>query len=308
MSSWIAGLREAGLRLDKFLAVAARLGSRSRAQTALERGQVFVNDIEAGDAARLLVEGDRIRLWRDRPGSATRARPPRTRGPLDVVFEDEVLLVVNKPAGLLSVPSERGEDAPSVVSHAETHLRSHHKQRPLVVHRIDRDTSGLVVLAKTVRAQQQLIGQFRRHEPERVYVAVVYGHPDPPIGVWRDRVVWNSAASMLKRARLQDREAEDAVSHYRLVETFADASLLEVSLETGKRNQIRLQASLRGHPLVGESRYVTPPPLLPQIAFARQALHAGRLRLHHPDNGRALVFEAAMPSDMAELVARLRHR
>ena len=115
----------------------------------------------------------------DRPGSA-KSRPRIGRaGDLDIVFEDDDLIVVNKPAGLLSVPLERKTDVPSVYEQIEDRFRSHGKRRPFVVHRIDQDTSGLVVFAKGAEAQKRLKAQFARREPDRVYLAVVYGHPDP---------------------------------------------------------------------------------------------------------------------------------
>ncbi|MEP6592469.1 MAG: hypothetical protein ABJC51_02185, partial [Acidobacteriota bacterium] len=130
-----------GSRLDKFLADPSRLGSRGRAVTALERGKVFVNGAEVtlADAGRRLAPGDVVRLWMDRPGSA-RARPRLgPSGDLDVVYEDEALIVVNKPAGLLTVPLERKDAQPSVFDQIEDRMRSHGRRRPLVVHRIDQD-------------------------------------------------------------------------------------------------------------------------------------------------------------------------
>jgi 23S rRNA pseudouridine1911/1915/1917 synthase len=298
----------AGVRLDKFLAADERLGSRGRVTTALDKGKVFVNGVEAGraDAGSLLSCGDVVRLWMDRPGSARRRPGPAEAGEVEILYEDDLLIVVNKPAGLLSVPLERKSEAASAYDHLETHLRPHGKRRPLVVHRIDRDTSGLVVFAKSLRAQEQLKAQFRRHEPERVYWAVVYGHPEPPEGTWRDHLVWDSKTLIQKRTRLGDPQGKEAISHYRMIEAWPDASLVEVRLATGKRNQIRLQARLRGHTLVGERRYVYGPESLRSIEFPRQALHASRLSFRHPADGRLLRFEAPLPPDLAGLLARLR--
>src|SRR5207302_9455483 len=120
------------------------------------------------------------------------------RGELNVVYEDDAILVIDKSAGILAVPLERKRDAPSVYDQIEDHLRSRGKRRPLVVHRIDRDTSGLVLFAKQADAQTRLKAQFKRREPERVYLAVVYGHPEPPAGAWRDRLVWDTAALIQK--------------------------------------------------------------------------------------------------------------
>lgn len=306
-SEWTIVEDEAGGRLDKFLAGPERLASRARAMTAIERGKVFLNDAEAtsADASARLVVGDRVRVWMDRPGSA-KARPrPQQVAEVTIVYEDEVLLVVNKPAGLLAVPLERKAEAPSVFDRLEDHFRSRGKRKPLVVHRIDRDTSGLVVFAKTLRAQEALKEQFKRREPERVYWAVVYGRPSPPEGTWRDHLVWDTKALIQKETHRNDPRASEAISEYRVLQTFAAASLVEVRLRTGRRNQIRIQARLRGHTLVGEKRYVYGPDEIRPIAFERQALHARRLSFLHPGDGRRLTFEAPPPADFAALLARL---
>jgi 23S rRNA pseudouridine1911/1915/1917 synthase len=245
-------------------------------------------------------------VWTDRPGSA-RARPrPQQVGEVTIVYEDEVLLVVNKPPGLLAVPLERKANAPSVFDRLEDHFRSRGKRKPLVVHRIDRDTSGLVVFAKTIQAQQTLKDQFRRREPERVYLAVVYGCPSPPSGTWRDHLVWDDKALIQKETHPNDPRASDAISDYRVLESFASTSLIEVRLKTGRRNQIRIQARLRGHTLIGERRYVVGPDALRTIQFERQALHAHRLSFMHPTDGRRLTFESPPPADFAALLKRLR--
>ena len=213
-AEWTAGAADAGVRLDKFLASPERLGSRARAAAAIERGKVFVNGVEAdaADAAARLADGDCVRVWMDRPGSA-KARPrPQQVADVIVLFEDEALLVVNKPAGLLAVPLERKANAPSVFDQLEHHFRSRGKRKPLVVHRIDRDTSGLVVFAKTTWAQDALKEQFKRREPERVYLAVVYGQPSPPSGTWRDHLVWDTKALIQKETHPQDPRASDALS------------------------------------------------------------------------------------------------
>ena len=215
------------------------------------------------------------------------------------------MLVINKPAGLLSVPLPRKQDEPSVYGYLERYLRSQ-KRRPFVVHRIDRDTSGLVVFAKDARAQQTLKKQFIHRDPQRVYLALVYGHPVSDRGTWSDHLVWDRKALIQKRTHPRDPQGAEAVCDYCVVETFRDTSLLEVRLQTGKRNQIRIQARLRGHTLVGERRYVYGPEALRPIAFPRQALHAYRLAFRHPVDGRAMQFEAPLPADFSKLLARLR--
>jgi 23S rRNA pseudouridine1911/1915/1917 synthase len=236
-----------------------------------------------------------------------RSGSPRRSGaaPLDVLYEDRMLLVINKPAGLLSVPLPKKSAEPSVYDQLERYLRPQ-RRRPFVVHRIDRDTSGLVVFAKDPRTQQALKKQFIQRAPERIYLALVYGHPDPREGTWRDHLVWDRTALIQKRTHPRDPQGAEALCRYSVVEQFHDASLLEVRLETGKRNQIRIQARLRGHTLIGERRYVFGPEQLRPIPFARQALHAHRLAFRHPVDGRELKFEAPLPDDLRQLLARLR--
>jgi 23S rRNA pseudouridine1911/1915/1917 synthase len=306
---WTAGAQDAGVRLDKYLAAAERLGSRAKAAAALARRKVFVNDREASaaDAASRLRAGDVVRVWMDRPGTARRgATALGDDRDLPIVYEDDALIVLDKPAGVLAVPLERREGARSVFEDLKAYLSARRKPRPFVVHRIDRDTSGLVVFAKTAAAQHALKDQFKRHRPERVYRAVVYGHPNPPTGTWRDRLVWDTKALIQKETHPRDPRGKDAVCRYRVVEPLDRASLIEVSLETGRRNQIRIQARLRGHTLVGEQRYTYGPDTLRPIAFPRQALHAYRLAFAHPADGRELRFEAPLPRDMVDLIARLR--
>jgi 23S rRNA pseudouridine1911/1915/1917 synthase len=310
MAEWTVAHEEAGLRLDKYLAAPNRAGSRPKAATALDRGKVFVNDREMtlADAAARVAVGDVIRLWMDRPGTAKRRSSLGEQRDLPIVYEDDALVVLDKPAGLLAVPLplQRRSDARSVFEDLQVYLSRRGRRRPFVVHRIDRDTSGLVLFAKNESAQLALQEQFKRHEPERVYRAVVYGVPSPPEGTWHDHLVWDMKALIQKETSRRDPRGKEAISHYRLVEPLAGASLIEVRLFTGKRNQIRIQARLRGHTLVGEVRYVYGPDALRPIAFPRQALHAQRLVFRHPDDRREMAFEAPLPADMVALIERLR--
>jgi 23S rRNA pseudouridine1911/1915/1917 synthase len=307
---WEVAATEVGLRLDKFLAHSSRLGSRGRAIWALERGKVFVNDADVApaDAARRLAPGDRVRLWLDRPGSARPhvRRPTTLDGGLRILYEDDAIIVVNKPPGLLSVPLPEKEGAPSVQSALAEHLPPRSKRRPFVVHRIDRDTSGLVLFATRPDAQQQLKNQFRRHEPLRVYLAFVYGTPDPAAGTWRDHLVWDDDRLIQKATHARDPRGRESRSDYRVIESFGATALIEVRLVTGKRNQIRLQARLRGHTLIGEQRYTYGPDELRPIDFPRQALHAHQLTIAHPVSGEPMHFEAPLPDDLKGLWRRLR--
>jgi 23S rRNA pseudouridine1911/1915/1917 synthase len=309
--SWTVDTFDAGLRLDKYLAAPGRLASRAKAQAALGRGKVFLNGEEAAPttASAPVAAGDVVAVWMDRPGSARPRLGVFVDGDLRVLFEDDDCIVVDKPAGLLTVPLDRRVEAPSLADLIAWHWRSRGRRQPLAVHRIDRDTSGLVVFAAHARAHAQLKSQFRRREPERVYWAIVHGRPRPPQGEWRDRLAWSEAALIQGPGRVSDPRAVEAVSRYRVIEDFGPRSLLEVRLETGKQHQIRVQAQIHGCPLVGERRYVVPddpgterrPPVL-----SRQALHARRLAFRHPADGRPLSFEAPMPDDMQQLLDELR--
>ena len=306
--TWIVEGGEAGATVDKFLAAPGRLGSRSRAAAARERGKVFLNGAEVGKAeVRVpLKAGDEIRVWEDRPGSARRRVGPFTAGPLRILYEDQFLIVLDKPAGLLAVPLERRSEEVSIFDQIEDYLRSHGKRKPFVVHRIDRDTSGVVLFAKDGGTHAALKRQFRARTPERVYLAVVYGHPSPASGTWRDYLVWDTRALIQKETHRNDPKAAEAISQYRVLESFAATSLIEVRLTTGKRNQIRIQSRLRGHTLVGEVRYTFGPDELRPIPFKRQALHAWRLTFEHPTERKAMTFEAPVPPDMSKLIADLR--
>jgi 23S rRNA pseudouridine1911/1915/1917 synthase len=244
----------------------------------------------------------------DRPGSARRRSGRVDLGQLQIVFEDELLVVVNKPPGLLSVPLPGRDLTPSVYSALAEYLRADRRRRLFIVHRIDRDTSGLVVFAKTLHAQETLKDQFRRREPERVYLALVYGHPSPPAGFWRDVLVWDKSELIQRATHPSDPRGKEAVAEYRVVESLTGTSLIEVRLHTGKRNQIRVQARVRGHTLVGEQRYTYGPAEIRPIDFPRQALHAHRLVFQHPVDRRELRFEAPLPEDFADLLKRLRRR
>jgi 23S rRNA pseudouridine1911/1915/1917 synthase len=310
LPAWTVAADDVGTRLDKYLADTSRLGSRSRVSDALAKGKIFVNGSEAksGDAGSKLRAGDVVGVWIDRPGSARRRHTSIADSEIEILYEDDQLIVINKPPGLLAVPLVQRREAGSAFDHVSAHLRLRRRKKPLVVHRIDRDTSGLVVFAKTVRAQEHLKDQFLQRLPERVYLAVVHGHPRPSEGTWRDDLVWDADALLQKRAHPRDPNKKAAVTHYRVLETLRSGSLLEIRLETGKRNQIRIQARLHGHALVGERLYAGRAESQVSIPFARQALHAHRLSFEHPTTGRVVAVEAPLPTDMKELLERLRRQ
>ena len=307
--SWQIKPTESGLRLDKWLADATRLGSRAKAFEAITHGKIFVNNVEqtAQEAGRKLQAGETVRIWMDRPGSAKhRVFTKRQIAGLDILYEDEALLVINKPSGLLTVALPKHPEEITLYDQVADYLRHRTKLKPQIVHRIDRDTSGIVIFAKTDAARAQLKQQFAARKPERIYQVVVYGIPFPEKGTWRDFLVWDEEELVQKLSDARDRRAAEAKCNYRVLAKYKEASLLEVKLVTGKQNQIRLQATVHGHQLVGEKQYVAEPPQT-SIKFERQALHACQLSLQHPLNQQPLHFEAPLPADFTALLNRLRN-
>ena len=294
-----------GLRLDQWLADPSRLGSRRKAAEALARGRIFLDDQELTprDGGRTLEGGERIRIWLDRPGSAKAKRDRRGPPPLPRVFEDDDLIVVDKPAGLFTVPRDgrEGRDR-SVISRLseEPTLRGRDLR---VVHRIDRDTSGLVIVAKHREAQRALQEQFLARTPTREYIAIATATPDTG-GEWHDELLDDPKVRIARRARPGERRQE-AISRVTIEEEFPDGScLLRVALVTGRRNQIRIQAALRGAPLFGETLYSAGKPA--SSPFRRLALHAARLVFEHPRTKKPLDCISALPADLAAGLERWR--
>ena len=313
MQEWIVDSADAGMRLDQWLAGRTDAGSRSRATQWLARGKVYVDGHPVEPAARAdrVMAGQRISLWMDRPGSSRPADRSLAdeRHLLTVLHQDAAITVIDKPVGLLvePLPDRPGEEN-TLLDLLADYYRHERRARSYVVHRIDRDTSGLVLFARTAAARDALKEQFEKRTPERVYQAVVLGCPTPTHGTWRDKLAWDPESLRQRKAHASDVRAKDAVAEYRVLEQFAEAALVEVSLVTGKRNQIRVQAAMRGHPLLGERQYrfgaPPEPDSLPRVD--RQALHAWRLGFVHPATGRPVQFTAPLAKDIETLLAALR--
>jgi 23S rRNA pseudouridine1911/1915/1917 synthase len=315
MQDWVVAADAAGMRLDLWLARHAGAASRSRAAAWLERGKVFLDGRAAGpaDASRRLTAGQRVGVWVDRPGSAKAAdrEVQDRRGLLRVVADDAAFVVADKPAGMLvePLPGRAGEEV-TLLDLVRDALRHGPRGALFVVHRIDRDTSGLVLFARTPEARDALKDQFERRTPRRVYQALLEGTVVPPRGRWSDQLAWDASRLRQRQAHATDARGKEAVAEYAVVEQFEAAALVEVSLVTGKRNQIRVQAGLRGHPLLGERQYrfgaPEPAPGLPRMD--RQALHAWRLGFCHPVTGRPVTCAADPPEDFRRALAALRGR
>lgn len=229
-------------------------------------------------------------------------KPPRFR----LVYEDTHLLVVDKPAGLLTQPGperERGTLLSQI--HRYLHRKARGRRFHLrSVHRLDRDTSGLLVFSKSSIAQKSLLWQFKHHQVEKKYLAVVEGTLPKEQGTFRSRLVRDRGDRRRGSAQRKDL-GKEAITHYRVVERLRDATLVEVSLETGRTHQIRIHFAEAGFPLVGEPTY-RPKGFNPHTPFARQALHAQTLAFAHPRTGEPVRFTAEPPDDLQALIKRLR--
>lgn len=312
----IAPVTEAqkGERLDRFLSETVADMSRNRLQKLIKGGFVTLDETEISDPAFKVRVGDAFLL--EQP-PLIEAEPEPENIPLDVVFEDDDLIVINKPAGLTVHP------APGAWQHTLVHALLYHCQgnlsgvggvkRPGIVHRIDKETSGLIVAAKNDMAHQGLSAQFFEHSIERTYYAVVYGVPNPLSGTVEGNI-GRSKFDRKKMAVLQS-GGKFARTHYKTVELFGRfAALVQCQLETGRTHQIRVHLSSLGHALVGDKIYkqnhITsmglPPLVLEYLkTFPRQALHAATLGFIHPRTKQKLFFEAPFAPDFKELVERL---
>jgi 23S rRNA pseudouridine1911/1915/1917 synthase len=317
-------------RLDKALAAAvpeAAALSRSRLQALIGEGAVATPEGIVLDDPRLRLEPGTelvVSLPAPRP---IRAAPEAI--PLAIVFEDPHLIVIDKPAGLVVHPAPGAPDGTLV------NALLHHcggtlsgiggRLRPGIVHRIDKDTSGLLVVAKSDAAHRGLAAQFRAHDLERRYLAVAHGAPDPSEPRLRHLrgIGWEPGAVLRiegnigrhpgdrKRMTVLSEDGKAAVTRARLLERFGAeggpvASLVECRLETGRTHQIRVHMAFAGHPLVGDATYGRRQGPAAVEAFPRQALHAASLGFVHPLTGEALRFEAPLPADMQALIAALR--
>ena len=294
-------------RLDKTLADAAGL-SRERIKGLIADGKVLVDGQPAKSGSAKLVGGESFRIDLPPPEPLETAAQDI---PLDVVFEDEHLLVVNKPAGMVVHPAAGNRDGTLVnalLHHCQGQLSGiNGVARPGIVHRIDKDTSGLLVVAKSDAAHEGLAKQFADHSITRRYLAVCAGHPNPPSGTISGRM-GRSDRDRKKMTVLPDdsTRGKHAVTHYETQRRLDRAALIECRLETGRTHQVRVHCASIGHSLLGDPVYGrTPKPLratLESLGFRRQALHAARLGFIHPISGESLDFCAELPLDMRELI------
>lgn len=255
----------------------------------LTRGRVRVNDRVVRRADVAIAAGDRVTL-----GALP---PPPFPSPLRLIHEDADVLVVNKPPGLLTIETERGNDRTAyrlLATYVGAHGAARRGVRPgprlFIVHRLDRETSGLLVFAKSGAAKRALQEQFEKRTVDRVYVAVVEGRPAAASGVLEDRLRDSASRRVLPT---RDRRGKEAITRYRVVEQRGESALLEVRLVTGRRGQIRAQLAALGHPVVGDQAYGSQ-----RDPLGRVCLHSTRLAFVHPD-GRRVTFESPPPTSFA---------
>ncbi|WP_068784989.1 RluA family pseudouridine synthase [Paenibacillus phocaensis] len=299
---WVAGPADAKERIDKF--AKTQLGeevSRSQVQLWIEAGNLVVNDAPV-KANYKLAEGDRVVLIIPE-AEPTEIVPENL--PLDIYYEDGDVIVVNKPPGMVVHPAP-GHASGTLVNALMFHCKDlsgiNGELRPGIVHRIDKDTSGLIMAAKNDKAHASLAAQLKAHSVTRKYYALVHGNVshdqgtvDAPIG--RD-------PHDRKMYTVIERNSKHAVTHFQVVERFGDYTLLELKLETGRTHQIRVHMKFIGHPLVGDPLYGRSK----GIKMDGQALHAAVLGFEHPEDARYLEFSAPIPDDMEAVLHTLRNR
>jgi 23S rRNA pseudouridine1911/1915/1917 synthase len=312
----------AGWRLDRFLVAALPDFSRSRLQQLLEEGAVAIG------AATIRDANHRVKPGEDYVVTVPPTAPALPQGqdiPLEVIYEDTDLIVINKPAGLVVHPAAGNPDGTLVnalIAHCgASALAIGGEARPGIVHRLDKDTSGLLVAAKTERAMASLAKQFANHTIERAYNAVVWGSPRDSTGMIESQI--GRSPFDRKRMAVLRGGGKLARTRYKVIEKFGPvdrpfASLIECRLETGRTHQIRVHLTHLGHPLIGDPQYGrsrTAPrgksdaelhAFSVAAGFPRQALHAFVLGFQHPSLHRTLRFEAPWPADFAQLVEALR--
>ncbi|MBM3224544.1 MAG: RluA family pseudouridine synthase [Candidatus Tectomicrobia bacterium] len=302
---------DAGTRLDKYLAAQVPELSRSQLQRLIQEGQVQLLHSIATTSTRVR-EGDVITLTIPPPRPA---QPVPEAIDLQIVHEDDALLVINKPPGLVVHPAPghaSGTLVNALLFHCQTLSGVGGEERPGIVHRLDKDTSGLLLVAKHDRSHRHLSAQLQTHTLQRRYLALVrgrlpamHGTVDAPIG---------RHPQHRQKMAVVARGGRAARTHYQVLETWGPLSLLQLTLETGRTHQIRVHLAHLGHPVMGDPLYGSGPlrwpahAVLEQVlnAFPRQALHAEHIRFQHPDTDAWCAFSAALPGDMLALVTHLR--
>ncbi len=313
-------LDDAGKRLDQFLALHLDV-SRARVQQLISEEKILLNDA-AAKASLKLRGGERISVLGPAERTPLRAIPEEI--PLDIVYEDDDMSIVNKPAGMMvhagvgatEDARNRGTLVNALLHHFASLSGVGGEMRPGIVHRLDKETSGLIVVAKNDEAHRKLAAQFARREVKKKYIALVHGLVKKDSGtisasISRDRV---------RRIRMTTRQAggREAVSHYNVVRRldtpFGKFTLLEVKIDTGRTHQIRVHMASLGHPIAGDTLYGAPREMraarakhadATPISLPRNFLHAAELELSHPRTGAKLSFKSPLPAELQALLATI---
>lgn len=281
-------------RLDKFLVSHLREFSRARIQGLITDGFVSVNGVPAKKAGQMLEDGDDIEV---------RVPPPVPSGlvaediPLDIIFENDDLIVVNKPAGMVVHPAAghySGTLVNAVLGYDPDMEGIGGEERPGLVHRLDKETSGIIVLAKNERAHNWLQDQFRLRKVEKTYLALVDGKPPTPTGRV-EAAIGRDPSHRKKMAIVSQGKGREAVSEYKTIETFKNHTLLEFHPHTGRTHQIRLHCQFLGCPIVGDAVYGK---RNPSLEITRHFLHAYRLKIILPNENSPRTFEADLPDEL----------
>lgn len=304
------------IRLDRFIVRSVANASRTRVQELIEAGGVTVNDAVVMKSGRLVLPGDVVVCTVPKPP------PPDIVAeniPLDIVFEDDDVIVVNKPAGMVSHPAYgnyTGTLVNALLWHTDALSTSRGAERAGLLHRLDKDTTGLLCVAKTDRAMARLAVQFAEHTVDREYRAIVWGSFSQRRGTI-EAPIGRHRSDRKKMAVVDD--GREARTDYEVLEDFGPLCLLRLRLHTGRTHQIRVHMAHERHPLLGDPTYggrrilygaVTGPykHFVEQLltVLPRQALHARTLGFTHPVSGERVLFEAPMPADMEQALAMLR--
>jgi 23S rRNA pseudouridine1911/1915/1917 synthase len=301
----------AGLRLDRALAEALPDLSRERLKTLIKGGRVASSDgTILWDPSAKAMASAMLELRLPKPAPAHNVAQDLG---LVIAYEDEHLIVVDKPAGLVVHPAAGNLDGTLVnalLHHCAGQLSGvGGVARPGIVHRIDKDTSGLIVAAKHDKAHEGLAKQFAAHSIDRRYLALATGRPIPANGTV-DAALGRSTTNRKKMAVVAEGRGKHAITHYRTIEPLKGATLVECRLETGRTHQVRVHMTHIGHPLLGDPVYGRAKKPLSDVlkarGFARQALHAAHLGFIHPVTGNVIALDSELPADMQELIDILR--
>ena len=308
------------MRIDKWLMHKIPNASRTKIQAAAEAGCVEVNGLVVTKSNYRIKPGDEVRIMLPEPPRDKEVYPENI--PLNIIYEDEHLLVLNKPAGMVVHPGYNnysGTLVNALVYHFGELPQKDAYHRPGLVHRIDKDTSGLLVIGKTDFVLSHLGNQFFHHTIHRRYLALVWGEFEEPEGTIRGYLA-RDPADRRKSKHYDDEEfGKIAITHYRVIQSYYFASLVECRLETGRTHQIRAHMSYKGHPIFSDEMYggreIRKGSALPKFkqfianAFElmpRQALHAAELGFIHPVTGKEMMFTAPLPEDFTALMDKIR--